>query len=39
MDHGSSCDRAFSETRNTPMAQLQTPMAVMVQVLSARTAG
>jgi transposase-like protein len=37
--HCSSCDRAFSATRNTPIAQLKTPMAVIVQVRSALTAG
>ncbi len=39
MSHGSSCDRAFSETRNTPIAQLQTPISVIVHVLSALTEG
>jgi transposase-like protein len=39
MYHCSSCDRAFSETRNTPLAQLKTPIAVIVQVLSALTEG
>jgi transposase-like protein len=39
MYHCSSCDRAFSETRNTPIAQLKTPIAVIVQVLSALTEG
>ena len=28
MYHCSSCDRAFSETRNTPIAQLKTPISV-----------
>jgi transposase-like protein len=37
--HCSSCDSAFSETRNTPIAQLKTPIAVIVQVLSALTEG
>src|SRR6266853_4138539 len=37
--HCSSCDRAFSATRNTPLAQLNTPLAVIVHVLSALTAG
>src|SRR6266849_4477917 len=37
--HCFSCDRAFSETRNTSIAQLKTPIAVIVQVLSALTAG
>ena len=35
----SSCDRAFSETRNTPIAQLKTPIAMIVPVLSALTEG
>ena len=39
MDHCASCDRAFSETRNTPMAQLKTPIAVIVHVLSALPEG
>ena len=39
MYHCSSWDRAFSETRNTPIAQLKTPIAVIVQVLSALTEG
>ena len=39
MYHCSSCDSAFSETRNTPIAQLKTPIAVIVQVLSALTEG
>ena len=39
MSHCSSCASAFSETRNTPMAQLKTPIAVIVQVLSALTEG
>ena len=37
--HCSSCDSGFSETRNTPIAQLNTPIAVIVQVLSALTEG
>ena len=37
--HCSSCDSAFSETRNTPIAQLKTPIALIVQVLSALTEG
>jgi transposase-like protein len=37
--HCASCDSAFSETRNTPSAQLNTPSALIVQVLSALTAG
>jgi transposase-like protein len=39
MYHCSSCDRAFSETRNTPIAQLNTPISVIVHVLSALTEG
>ena len=39
MYHCSSCDSAFSETRNTPIAQLKTPIAVTVQVLSALSDG
>jgi len=39
MDHGASCGCAFAETRQTPLAHLQTPIAVMVQGLSALTAG
>lgn len=39
MYHWSSCDRAFSETRDTPIAQLKTPISVIVHVLSARTEG
>ena len=39
MYHCSSCDRAFSATRNTPIAPLKTPIAVIVQVLSALTEG
>ena len=37
--HCSSCDRSFSETRNTPIAQLKTPISVIVHVLSALTEG
>jgi transposase-like protein len=39
MYHCSSCDSAFSETRNTPIVQLKTPIVVIVQVLSALTEG
>jgi transposase-like protein len=39
ISHCSSCDRAFSDTRHTPIAQLHTPIAVIVPVLSALTAG
>jgi transposase-like protein len=35
----SSCERSFSETRNTPIAQLKTPIALVVQVLAALTEG
>ena len=35
----SSCDRYFSETKNTPLVHLKTPIAVIVQVLSALTEG
>jgi transposase-like protein len=37
--HCSACDRSFSETRNTPLAYLKTPISVVVQVLSALTEG
>src|SRR5215471_8768634 len=30
----SACDRAFSETKHTPLAYLKTPISVMVHVLS-----
>jgi transposase-like protein len=39
MYHCSSCIRTFSETSHTPLAQLKTPIAVIVQVLSALTEG
>ena len=39
MYHCSSCDSAFSETKHTPIAQLKTPLSVIVQVLSALTEG
>src|SRR5207253_6391924 len=35
----SACDRSFSETKNTPLASLKTPISVMVHVLSALTEG
>jgi transposase-like protein len=37
--HCSACDRSFSETRNTPLAYLKTPISVVVHVLSALTEG
>jgi transposase-like protein len=37
--HCSSCGSEFSETKNTPMAHLHTPISVIVQVLSALTEG
>jgi transposase-like protein len=37
--HGAPWARSFSATRHTPMAQLKTPMALVVQVLAALTAG
>ena len=33
------CERAFSETSHTPLAQLKTPIALVVQVLAALTEG
>jgi transposase-like protein len=39
MYHCSSCDRTFSETKNTPIADLKTPLSVVVQVLAALTEG
>jgi transposase-like protein len=39
MYHCSGCERAFSETRHTPIAQLKTPIALVVQVLTALTEG
>src|SRR5207302_10573375 len=35
--HCAPCARAFSETRHTPIAQLKTPIALVVQVLAALT--
>jgi transposase-like protein len=37
--HCTPCARSFSETHQPPMAQLKTPMALVVQVLSALTEG
>src|SRR5712691_1360041 len=37
--HCSSCGSDFSETKNTPMAHLQTPISMIVQVLAALTEG
>ena len=37
--HCSSCSRAFSETKNTPIADLKTPISLIVQVLAALTEG
>ena len=37
--HCPSCGNAFSETKNTPIAHLKTPISVIVQVLSALTEG
>jgi transposase-like protein len=39
MYHCSSCTRTFSETSHTPLAQLKTPIALVVQVLAALTEG
>jgi transposase-like protein len=39
MYHCSSCTRTFSETSRTPLAQLKTPIALVVQVLAALTEG
>src|SRR5215467_6172811 len=39
MDHCSCWERAFSETRPTPLAPLQTPMARVVPVVAALTEG
>jgi transposase-like protein len=39
MYHCAPCRRSFSETRNTPIAHLKTPIALVVQVLSALTEG
>ena len=37
--HCAPCARSFSETRHTPIAQLKTPIALVVQVLAALTEG
>ena len=37
--HCAPCARSFSETRHTPIAQLKTPIALVVQVLEALTEG
>jgi len=37
--HCAPCARSFSETRQTPLAQLKTPIALVVQVLAALTEG
>jgi transposase-like protein len=37
--HCSSCGSDFSETKNTPLAHLHTPISVIVQVLTALTEG
>jgi len=37
--HCASCAQTFSETRHTPIAQLKTPIAIVVQVLAALTEG
>jgi transposase-like protein len=37
--HCAPCARSFSETHYTPIAQLKTPIALVVQVLSALTEG
>ena len=39
MYHCACCERAFSETSHTPLAQLKTPIALVVQVLAALTEG
>ena len=39
MYHCAPCARSFSETHHTPIAQLKTPIALVVQVLSALTEG
>jgi len=39
MYYCSSCERSFSETSRTPIAHLKTPMALVVQVLTALTEG
>jgi transposase-like protein len=37
--HCAPCARSFSATRHTPIAQLKTPLALVVQVLAALTEG
>jgi len=37
--HCASCGCSFSETKQTPLAHLKTPLSVIVQVLSALTEG
>ena len=37
--HCAPCARSFSETHHTPIAQLKTPIALIVQVLAALTEG
>ena len=37
--HCAPCARSFSETSHTPIAQLKTPIALVVQVLAALTEG
>jgi transposase-like protein len=39
MYHCACCERAFSETRHTPLAHVKTPLARVVQVLAALTEG
>ena len=39
MYHCAPCARSFSATRHTPIAHLKTPIALVVQVLSALTEG
>ena len=39
LDHCAPCARSFSATRHTPIPQLKTPIALVVQVLAALTEG
>ena len=39
MYYCASCERSFSETSRTPIAHLNTPIALVVQVLTALTEG
>jgi transposase-like protein len=39
MYSGACCERAFSETNHTALAHLNTPIALVVQVLAALTEG